>query len=71
MTESTKIVHDYHVEYERETPIEEIPLEFQLKAMLPGTTRTQTIDRRLCYNWMPGVDGGRFVECSSVATHAD
>lgn len=56
---------------ERETPTEEIPLEFRSAVPLPGTNRKQILDKRLCYNWQPGADGGRYVECGSVAADAE
>ena len=48
-------------------PVEEIPEEFRVVALLPKG-KTQIIDTRLCYNWDPGPDGGEYVECGSVAT---
>jgi len=54
---------------ERVTPITEIPPEHRIKVPLPGG-RTQILDDRLCYNWQPGEDGGRYVECGSVAADA-
>ncbi|KUK79656.1 MAG: hypothetical protein XD95_0230 [Microgenomates bacterium 39_7] len=51
------------------TPIDEIPPQFRRIATLPGGNK-QIVDSRLCYNWEPGDEGGRMVECSSVASHA-
>ena len=75
--DSSKLVwsrknHDYaDPGQERTTPTEEIPEEFQTEVPLPGTNRKQITDNRLCYNWQPGPDGGRLVECSSVWADAD
>ena len=55
---------------ERVTPIDEIPLAFQ-KVIRLSKDKVQIIDTRLCYNWEPGEDGGRYVECGSVASDAD
>lgn len=67
---SSKIMLKNHpYDTERVTPVSEIPAEFQLKAILPGG-RFQIIDTRLCYNWQPGENGGRYVECGSVAADA-
>lgn len=54
---------------ERTTPLEEIPPEHRRKSVLPGGGY-QITDNRLCYNWEPGPDGGRLVECGSVAADA-
>lgn len=64
----TRINHPYLEE--RETPIQEIPFEFQLSVKLPGG-REQVVDTRLCYNLAVREDGSRvLVECGSVYTHA-
>ncbi len=55
---------------ERVTPVEEIPPQFQKEVRL-SASNVQIIDTRLCYNWEPGEDGGRYVECGSVASDAD
>lgn len=55
---------------ERVTPIDEIPVHFQ-KVVRLSEKKVQTLDIRLCYNWEPGEDGGRYVECGSVASDAD
>ena len=63
--------HDYaDPGQERTTPLEEIPDEFQMEVPLPGGKK-QIVDKRLCYNWQPGPDGGRLVECGSVWADAD
>ncbi len=51
------------------TPIQKIPREHRRTVPLPGG-RTQVVDDRLCYNWDPAYQGGKMVECSSVASHA-
>ena len=60
---------NYGYEIERVTPVEEIPLKYQVKAPLPGG-RIQIVDMRRCYNWQPGENGGILVECGSVAAGA-
>ena len=46
--------------------LEEIPEEFRRVALL-SNGKMQMVDIRLCYNW----DGEKYVECSSVAAHAE
>lgn len=55
---------------EYSTPIQEIPLAHRRTVPLPGGGK-QVVDARLCYNWDPAYQGGKMVECSSVASHAD
>ena len=55
---------------ERVTPEEEIPDSLRLVAVLPGG-RKQILRKDRCYNWVPGDNGGRYVECASVASHAE
>lgn len=62
--------HEYAApSHERTTPVEEIPPQFRKKAKLKSNV-FQILDKRLCYNWEPGPNGGRFVECGSVASDA-
>ncbi len=77
MTKNEKLIYDRsNHQYaspgrEHPTPVSQIPPRFRKKVALPGTNRTQIVDSRLCYNWEPGANGGRFVECGSVAADAD
>lgn len=69
MSQMPDSLHPYANEkfFERVTPIEDIPEEFRMEAVLPGGNR-QIVDRRLAYNWNPKVMA--FVECGSVAGDA-
>jgi len=69
MTKLVESRENYPYKEERITPVEEIPKEFQSVTKL-GAGNIQITDNRLCYNWEPGEDGGRYVECGSVATAA-
>lgn len=62
-------VHDYDSEtnFERVTPIGEIPDEFRSEVSLPGGGK-QIIDTRKAYNF--NRDRGVLVECGSVAADA-
>jgi len=68
MIVESRVNHEY--EEGRITPVEEIPLAFQ-KVVRLASNHTQTLDVRLCYNWVPGEDGGVFVESDSVAADAE
>lgn len=62
-------LHPYSADqfFERITPVDAIPEEFRMKALLPGG-KTQIVDKRLAYNWNATM--GALVECGSVAGDA-